>query len=334
MKSTYSHFSRSRVGALLAAGLVLAILAPAGVQAQALGELQNQFNSVTGSRVETLTIFGGDYGLSGGNYKSFRNPDGKAEIAVSKFGGSGDIGDPEPLGNTGIGWQPRLQGSMGSVETKKVYNSGDLEGDTTKFNTFAIQFGGGGRFWFGDHLSVAPTFMGMYGHTENEYDARSGFGQSNYAEAQQIGLINWSADTWTVRPAGNVQYVFTWYRTIFTLSSDYTYYHTESFQTSTSNLKINGDSESWASKIDVDVPLGKQLWGHELRTGGYFSRNQLFDGLKSGMGTDHLYEIHGRIVLDFLGELWKVQWIGIGYSYLWGGPVSGYSIGADIAFRF
>jgi hypothetical protein len=39
-------------------------------------------------------------------------------------------------------------------------------------------------------------------------------------------------------------------------------------------------------------------------------------------------------VLDFLGELWKVPWIGFGYSYLWGGSVNGYSIGADIAFRF
>ena len=334
MKSTYSCLSSPRIAAALAAGLALAILTPAGVQSQGLGELQNQFNSVTGSRVETLTIFGGDYGLTGGNYRSYRQQDGKAEIGVNKFGGAGDIGDPQPIGDTGIAWQPRLQGSMGTVETKKVYNSGELEGDTTKFNTFAIQFGGGGRFWFGDHLSLAPTFMGMYGHTENEYDARSVFGKSNYSEADQIGLINWSADTWTVRPAANIQYVYTWHRTIFTLSSDYTYYHTESFNTSTSNLKINGDSESWANKIDVDIPLGKQLWGHELRTGGYFSRNQLFDGLKSGMGTDHLYEIHGRVVLDFLGELWKVQWIGIGYSYLWGGPVSGYSIGADIAFRF
>ena len=334
MKSNYPHLSRPRVAAVLTAGLALTILAPARVQSQALDELQSQYNNVVGSRVETLTIFGGDYGLSGGNYRSYRQPDGKAEIAVSKFGGYGDIGDPQPIGDTGIAWQPRLQGSMGTVDSKKVYNSGELEGDTTKYNTFAIQFGGGGRFWFNDHLSVAPTIMGMYGHTENEYDARSAFGKANYNEADQLGLINWSADTWTVRPAGNIQYVYTWHRTIFTLASDYTYFHTESFQTSTSNLKINGDSESWKNMIDVDIPLGKELWGHELRTGGYFSRTELYDGLKTGTGTDHLYEIHGRLVLDFLGNLWKVQWIGIGYSYLWGGSINGYSIGADIAFRF
>jgi len=29
-----------------------------------------------------------------------------------------------------------------------------------------------------------------------------------------------------------------------------------------------------------------------------------------------------------------VQWIGLGASYLWGSNFEGYSIGADVAFRF
>jgi hypothetical protein len=334
MKHTYSHSSHRQAATALAVGLAVTILAPAGVHSQTLPEFESQFNNMVGDRVETLTVFGGDYGLSGGNYKSFRNPDGKVDVSVNKFGGYGDIGDPEPLGDTGIGFQPRLQGSMGTIDSKKVFQTGELQGDVTKYDTFAIQFGGGGRFWFNDHLSLAPTIMGMYGHTENKYAAYSAFGQANYQEANQLGLINWTADTWTVRPAGNVQYLYTWHRTILTLSSDYTYFHTESFNTSTSNLKINGDSETWKNQIDVDIPTGKQLWGHELRTGGYFNRQELFDGLKSGTGTDHLYEIHPRLVLDFLGELWKVQWIGIGVSYIWGGPISGWAFGADIAFQF
>ena len=333
MKSTYSHNYRPRVATLVTVGLALAVLAPAAVKGASVDELKSQFSSVVGDRIEAMTIFGGDVGLSGGSFKSFRNQDGKTEISLDKFGGAGDIGDPEPLGNTGIGFQPRLQGSMGYMEAKKVYTAGDLQGDVNKYQTFAIQFGGGGRFWFGDHLSIAPTFMGMYGHTKNLYTANNPETQALAAQYDEE-LVNWHADTWTVRPAANVQYVYTWHRTIFTLSSDYTYFHTESFDSSSSLIKINGDSEVWEPKIDVDVPLGKMLWGHELRTGGYFGREQFFDNLKSGVGTDHLYEIHGRVVLDFLGQLWKVQWIGLGYSYMWGGPISGYSVGADIAFRF
>jgi hypothetical protein len=45
-------------------------------------------------------------------------------------------------------------------------------------------------------------------------------------------------------------------------------------------------------------------------------------------------EVHGRIVLDFLGDFWKVQWIGLGISHLWGDNFTGWSYGADIAFRF
>jgi hypothetical protein len=31
----------------------------------------------------------------------------------------------------------------------------------------------------------------------------------------------------------------------------------------------------------------------------------------------YVYEIHGRLVLDVLDELWKIKWIGQGGSYLW-----------------
>lgn len=63
-----------------------------------------------------------------------------------------------------------------------------------------------------------------------------------------------------------------------------------------------------------------------------FDNVVLRDDIKRGMNPGHLYRIHPRRVLDYLGELWKVQWIG--GSYMWGGPLSGWSFGASIAFRF
>jgi hypothetical protein len=176
--------------------------------------------------------------------------------------------------------------------------------------------------------------MGMYGHTENAYTATSAFSLANLPEAKQLGLIDWNVDTWTIRPSLNLQYEYTWHRTIFTLSSEPTYFYTESFSSSSPNLNINGDSEAWVNKIDVDVPLDVELFGHELRTGGYFSRTDLFGDLQDGLNTSYVYEVHGRLVLDFLGELWKVKWIGVGGSYLWGDNIHGWSIGADVAFRF
>jgi len=40
------------------------------------------------------------------------------------------------------------------------------------------------------------------------------------------------------------------------------------------------------------------------------------------------------VVLDFLNQLWKGQWIGIGASYLWGPNITGWSAGLDVVFRF
>ena len=100
------------------------------------------------------------------------------------------------------------------------------------------------------------------------------------------------------------------------------------------HLNGNGDSSTWANVIDVDVPLGVEWFGHELRSGGYFRWTGLYGGLKDGLNESNLSEIHGRVVLDFLNQLWKVQWIGIGASYLWGPNITGWSAGLDVVFRF
>jgi len=326
----FSVRSFLRAGATV--GSILVGLLPHSAQCQTMPGQEDSIRNTIGNRVEALTILGGDFGLSGGRYRFTGEND--MELDISKFGGSGDVGDPRKLGNSDIAWQPRLQGSMGYVEAKSYVHSGVLSGGTNEFKTFAIQFGAGARFWLNNRLSLAPTLMGMYGHTSNEFTATSAFIQANLGRVTRMGLVGWNENTWTVRPAVNIQYVLTWHRTIFTLSSDPTFFHTESFSSSDSRDIVDGDSGSLADKIDVDVPLGKRVYGHELRTGGFFSRTELFGDLKEGLDAQHLYEVHGRLVLDFLNQLWKVQWMGIGGSYIWGSNFSGWTVGADVSFHF
>jgi hypothetical protein len=330
-----TKLSPSRIRRSVCAAAVLAWLWLAAPPAQAQITADDVRNMM-GSRIEAATILGGDFGVSGASINSVS---GDNKLSISKFGGSGDIGDPMPLGETGIGWQPRLQGSMGTLSSQQyTFPSANpnLQGAKMTYESFAIQFGGGARFWFDDHLSLAPTIMGMYGHTYNNFIIRnSAITPAQVQAAKDAGLVDWYADTWTIRPAMNIQYVYTWRRTIITLSSDPTYFHTESFHTSNPDLDVNGNSWTFQNKIDVDVPLKKNLFGHELRTGGYFSRTEFTGDIKDGLGgNDHLYEVHGRLVLDYLNQLWKVKWIGIGGSYLWGRTFDGYSFGVDVAFRF
>jgi len=335
---THSNLSRAPRAVCVAVALALLLLLALPARAQITpGEISNLRNTV-GDRIEAATVLGGDFGATGASYERGSGN----TIDLSKFGGWGDIGDPMQLGDLPIAWQPQLQGEMGYLTGKRTFGASDtfngesLNGAESKFWDYSIQFGGGPRLWFNDAFSIAPTFMGMFGNTKNSfYPNGSAITSTNQALARQLGLVDYNVNTWTIRPAADVQYIYTWRRTIFTLSSDGTYFHTESFSASNPNVNVNGNSETWMNKIDVDVPLGKDLWGHELRTGGYFSRTEYYGDIQTGLGLNHLYEIHPRIVLDYLNQLWKVQWIGLGGSYLWGNNgFHGYSVGLDMAFRF
>jgi len=318
----------------LGISLILALLLPVTGRCQLTPAQVAQIRGVISDRIEALTIFGGDYLVGGGTFHGTGNGTNTASLNISKFGGSGEFGNLQQLGDLGIAWRPRVMGDIGVVNVANQFTSGVLDGDVSKSKTFSIQFGGGARFWFTDDFSLAPTVMGMYGHSTNEYTANSAFMRANLPKAQQEGLVDFSADTWTVRPALNVQYVYTWDRTLITLSSEPTYLRTQTFKTSNPKVEFGGDSEVWGSKLDVDVPLSHLLFGHELRTGGYYERTELYGDIKEGLNTGYLNEVHGRVVLDFLNQLWLTQWIGLGGSYYWGSNFTGWSAGIDFMLVF
>lgn len=322
----------------LVVSLLLSVL-PATAQAQISPGQARLIQNAIGARVEALTILGGDFGLSDGNFhsaSSLRAGGRTADVdtRVTKLGGDGDVGDPIPLSDLSIGWQPQIQGNMGYLQSSNHLQIPLLARDTTELKTFAMEFGGGARFWTSENLSFAPTVMILYGRTDDDYSAQSAFGRRNLPELQQLGLVDWSIATWTLRPALDIQYIVALGRALITFSSDPTGFYTHGFARSNIHVRVGGDSGFVTNKIDLDIPLGVALYGHELRSGGYISRTDLLGDLKTGLGVQHLNELHGRIVLDYLNELWKVQWLGLGASYIWGTNIRGWTVGADVAFRF
>jgi hypothetical protein len=286
-----------------------------------------------GSRIEAVTILGGDYGLTGTSLKVSRADN----LTLQKFGGGGEIGPPKPLGDTFVKWQPRVQGQMGWLQAKTQNLPAPINDAANDTRSYGIQFGLGGRFWFTEHFNLAPTISGLYGHTASSfYTNGNATAASIVPQARALGLIDWQADTWTVRPATDIQWEYTFHRVIYTFTSNPVFFHTESFWTSNPNVSVNGNSGTWSNKFDVDIPLGKKLWGHELRTGGFFARTELLGDLKDGLGgTDHIYEVHPRLVLDWLNQgIPFVKWIGLGASYLWGPTFKGESFGLDVSIVF
>ena len=313
--------------------LLLVVLLPAAACAQSALPPQaiEQLQQVVGNRIEAVSILGGDYAAAGGIY-SFRGGN-IADLSISKLGGGGAVASPKPLGLGSLQWTPVLQGNLGMVSAENTFKTGYLAGNRMTYDTLAIAAGGGMAIYFTEHLSVSPTISGMYGRVENKFTPQTANGNL-VANAGNGTLVNWTLDTWSVVPGLDMDYEWVWGRTTFELSSRYTFFHTESFESSSPILGVKGNSTTWENKLEADVPLGLKVFGRELHTGGFFSRTEVFGDAAHGLNTDYFYTVNGRLVFDFLGKLWKLKWLGVGASYFWGHEFNGWSAGLDMQFKF
>jgi hypothetical protein len=313
-------------------GMAVLMLAVAQAGAQSLSPAAlDQFNQTIGARVEAVTILGGDYGAAGGVYTFHGGT--LADVSIAKVGGGGNVSSPRSLGWGDMTWAPVLLGNLGHVSAVNTFQQDYLKGNQMKYDTLAVQLGGGARFYFTEHLSLAGTASGIYGHVENDFLPKNSVGQAVHGLASGT-LVDWNLDTWSAAPSVEGRYEWEWRRTRLEFSSHYTFFHTESFRGSSPIIAVDGDSGTWENKIDADVPLGWMVFGRELHAGGFISRTEIFGGTADGLNADHLYTVNGRLVLDFLGRIWAVRWLGLGTSYFWGEHVNGWSAGVDVRFEF
>jgi hypothetical protein len=312
----------SLLGLLLTARAQMVVIPPAAI---------DQLQKVIGDHVELGTILGGDYAAAGGIY-TFRGGS-VADLNLTRIGGGGDIASPRSLGIGEMSWAPVLQGNLGRLQAGNEFSQGYLQGNRSNYDTRAALFGFGARFYFTPGISLAPVFSGIYAHTENEFLPATPLGQV----IKDVGsgtIVDWQVDTWSVVPGLDFRFDWTWGRTAFEFRSRYNFYHTESFESPSPFVAVNGDSQTWENKLDADIPLGWHLLGCELHTGGFFSRTELFGGAAEGLNTSSFYTVNGRLVLDPNGKLWKLRWFGFGASYFWGNQFQGWSAGIDLSLKF
>ncbi len=294
-------------------------------------DIIDQLEHVTEQRIEAVTILGGDNGAVGGFYKFKTNDD--IDLNITKLGGCGTVAPPRPLGLDNIKWAPVLKGNLGYMTANYSYNSGYLEGNSNYYDNYFAELGAGARFYFTEHLSTAPVVSFIYGHTDNNFKPSNSLG-NEFKTFFSGKLMDWEMDTWTFVPSLDIKYTFNLKRTSFEFYSRYNFFHTEDFRSSSPDLKINGNSQTWENKLNVDVPLGVKLLKRELHTGGFIAATGLFGDASEGFHENFIYTVNGRLVLDMMGILWKTRWIGVGASYFWGDYFSGWAAGADLRLQF
>jgi hypothetical protein len=126
-------------------------LVPGTGRGQITSEQANQIRAGIADRIEALSILGGDFGLASGVFRSrdqIQTGQGSTDLQsdVTKGGGAGDVGDPRPLGDLDIGWQPRLQGNMGHLEsTNRPLGVLDCSGSESGHPTYGAPTSRAGR---------------------------------------------------------------------------------------------------------------------------------------------------------------------------------------------
>jgi hypothetical protein len=98
----------------------------------------DQFQRVIGSRVEALTILGGDYGAAGGVY-AFRGGN-VADLDIAKLGGGGAVTSPKPLGVGDMTWASVLQGNLGHMSAENRFPKGYLQGNRSLYDLPGTSF--------------------------------------------------------------------------------------------------------------------------------------------------------------------------------------------------
>lgn len=291
-----------------------------------------QFKKNAGARVETLAIMGGEDGASGGVY-SYDND--RLNMSMTKGGGRGIIGDPKNFSENGINWLPLLGGSIGYAEAdNKFTHIPALIGNQEKYTSFAMGFEAGARVFFTKEISIGPMLGVIYSHAHNSFQAGTPLGVE-LKQKYDKQLVDWNMDTLSLVPSMDIVYEKTFVEDWrVTLSSRFNWFHTWDIATSSKYLGLSGDSSYWENKADLDVRLPLKVFGHPLHTGGFVSAGVIGGDFRDSIKTDAMYTFNGRLVIGDITGLWKLNWIGLGASYIKADTFSGFSWGIDARLVF
>ena len=326
---TMRKLTFNKAPATFCAGLCLAG-STLSAMAQLTPEQAEVARTFFGNRAELALILAGSDSIGGGNFTVEPSRGDDLDFGLSKFGGSGAIGDPRPITDTGMTWQPYVKGVLGYMSGDNRITFGTLNGNAIDESVFAVQFGGGAVLNINDRLSITPSIGVIYGHYESDFD------DNNPAGAAAKRFLDVTLDSIGSTPGLAVAYKIPAGSITVNLVSAYTMYATSdmSDEDESHGIKANGTTHVWENKVDVDVPLDWEVWNSKLHTGGFISHTALFGDITDTSNVDNFFTIHPRLVADVWGKMWKVSTIGLGASYYYGDNLTGWDFGIDVNFRF
>jgi hypothetical protein len=288
-----------------------------------------QLNQAIGQRVEATAVLATQSTVSRiGLGWTVNDADGAIYKVPWKF----ELHDARPLGESGLKWTPVLEGGAGYGSFVNHFNQSVLAGNESRYQTGAVSFGAGPRFYFGDSgFSLLPAFDLLYAYTDNDFTANTLLGQIVAADGR---YVNWQAQTLSLVPSFEARYQNTFERWTPEVTSSFVYFATRPITSSTSALNFISSSMAWANKVDLDYQTPWAAWSCPFHVGVNYTFTELYGGLRESLGTTHYSQADARVTLDLLGKVWKIHTVGLSGGYFWCAAFKGYSIGLEGSMKF
>jgi hypothetical protein len=308
---------------------VLVVLASStSAWAQSLApDAEGAFKRALEARVEGVTILSGSAGSSAGLFRwNFSDID----LSVTKLNGLGDVGDPTPIGDTGLSGNVVLGGAIASFTGHNRFLDTPLQGNQARSSGTTLSFEGGGHFYFGVGLSSRITLGLIHGRVKYDFDAETPTGQ----EVVTSGLGKWDLDTLTIAPSADLAWKSHVGNITFTPSTRLIYFRAEQLHSSTDLLDVTGNSTTWNNQMDVDYKSPLHLASYPIHFGAQLNRFDLGGTIRDGFKTDYFYSAELRTLAELHGDLSVISFVGPTATYFWSNKFSGWSWAIQVNLKF
>jgi hypothetical protein len=310
----------------LTASLVLIASGPAWAQALS-SSAEDSFKRALEGRIDAVTVLSGSAGTSTGLFKWKSND---IDLDIGKLNGLGDVGDPAPLGNSGLSWNFVLGGSLGSFTAHNKFIGTALDGNESRSSGGAISVEGGTHFYFPADFNSRATLGLIYGRTKNEFDATTSAGQ----QVVNAGLTDWVVDVFMLAPSIDLAWTPKVGAFTFQPSTRIIYFWSDQIHSNSELLDVGGSSWSWNNQMDVDYRTPLRLASYPIHLGAQFNRFDFGGEIRNGLKTDYFYSTEFRIVAELQGDLSFISFLGLAADYFWSNAFSGWSWGISFDLQF
>jgi hypothetical protein len=247
-----------------------------------------------------------------------------------------------------LAWKPFFEGTFSYMKASSSYDN--LETLLGRFDTgedsdtldkteadmewvgYSALIGIGIKVPLSDTWSFRPSIDVAWSHFENDTEF-SGPGGPDYQELLDGLATNWILDTITYVGSLRFDYEKELKKTVFHFTGKYSHMYTDFRHDDDILNDFHVSNDIFTGQIDLKGPLGYSIKGNDLGWDLFFAHHRFEGEIGSLVGVVDYYNENGFFIqTDFAEEILYANYLKIGFSYVWGDDIEGYTFRLSLGF--